>query len=78
MTIYDLIKSIPQDMLSRLVQAKVIAPEWRRSVQVYDYFQEMCKETGRMDAYDRTGEKFYMSDENVRRIIRRLSAPAHA
>lgn len=78
MTIYDLIKSIPQDMLSRLVQAKVITPEWRRSVQVYDYFQEVCKKTGRMDAYDLTGERFYMSDENVRRIIRKLSAPAPA
>lgn len=78
MTIYELIKSIPQDMLSRLVQAKVITPEWRRSVLVYDYFQEMCKVTGRMDAYDLTGEKFYMSDENVRRIIRKLSAPAPA
>ena len=28
-----------------------------------------------MDAYDRTGEKFFMSDENVRRIVRKLSAP---
>lgn len=78
MNIYELIKSIPQDMLTRLVRAKVITPEWRKSVLVYDYFQQMCKETGRMDAYDRTGEKFYMSDENVRRIIRKLSAPAPA
>lgn len=72
MTTYELIKSIEPGKLNTLVRAGVISPEWRRSIQVYDYFNEMCKTTGRMDAYDLTGQKYYMSDENVRKIVRKL------
>lgn len=72
MTTYELIKTIEQSKLNALVRAGIISPEWRRSVLVYDYFIEMCKTTGRMDAYDLTGQKFYMSDENVRKIVRKL------
>lgn len=74
MTTYELLKTIETGKLNTLVKAGIISPEWRRSVQVYDYFAEMCKTTGRMDAYDLTGQKFYMSDENVRKIIRKLQA----
>lgn len=72
MTTYELIKAIEPSKLNALVRAGIISPEWRRSVLVYDYFIEMCKTTGRMDAYDLTGQKFYMSDENVRKIVRKL------
>ena len=42
-------------------------------MRIYRYFLEQClQNTGKMDAYDLTGEKFCMSDENVRKIIRRL------
>lgn len=75
MTVYELIRKMEPGMLERLVKAGVMTPEWRRSVLIYDYFTVMCGRTGRMDAYDLTGQKFYMSDENVRKIIRRLSAP---
>lgn len=72
MTTYELIKTIEPNKLNTLVRAGIVSPEWRRSVLVYDYFIEMCKTTGRMDAYDLTGQKFYMSDENVRKIVRKL------
>lgn len=72
MTTYELIKTIDTGKLNTLVRAGIVSPEWRRSVQVYDYFNEMCKTMGRMDAYDLTGQRFYMSDENVRKIIRKL------
>lgn len=74
MTTYDLLKTIDPNRLNTLVRVGIIAQEWRRAVHIYDYFQQMCKTTGRMDAYDLTGQKFYMSDENVRKIVRRLQA----
>ena len=72
MTIYELLQTIDTEQLNRLVKAGIITPEWRRSLRIYRYFLEQCKHTGKMDAYDLTGEKFCMSDENVRKIIRRL------
>lgn len=74
MTTYELLKTIEPNRLNTLVKVGIIAQEWRRAVRIYDYFQQMCKTTGRMDAYDLTGQKFCMSDENVRKIVRRLQA----
>jgi hypothetical protein len=76
MTTYDLLRTIEPTRMNEFVRAGIIAQEWRRSVRVYEYFMECCKKTGKMDAYDLTGEKFCMSDENVRKIIRRLNAEA--
>lgn len=76
MTTYDLLKTIDRTQLNKLVRAGIIAQEWRRAVLIYEYYQEQCKCTGKMDAYDLTGQKFYMSDENVRKIVRRLQAQA--
>ena len=73
MTIYELLQTIEPEQLNRMVRAGIITPEWRRSLRVYNYFTEQCQYTGKMDAYDLTGQKFYMSDENVRKIIRRLN-----
>lgn len=75
MTVYELLLTLEPDNLNRLVRAGIIIHEWQRALRIYEYFQECCTFTGRMDAYDRTGEKFFMSDENVRRIVRKLSAP---
>ena len=76
MTTYDLLRTIEPAQMNEFVRAGIIAQEWRRALRVYEYFRECCKKTGKMDAYDLTGEKFCMSDENVRKIIRRLNAEA--
>lgn len=72
MTAYELFRTIDPARVNELVRAGIVSEEWRRAAKIYEYWQECCKGTGRMDAYDLTGQKFFMSDENVRKIIRRL------
>lgn len=72
MTIYELMKSIEPSKLSALVGAGIIPPEWKRAVSVYEHYLKLCSTHGKMDSYDLTGERFFMSDENVRRIVRKM------
>lgn len=72
MTTYELLKTITPERMHLMVIAGIITPEWRRATQIYDYFEQQRQHTGVMDAYDLTGERFFMSDENVRKIIRKL------
>ena len=72
MTTYELLKTIDADKFNLLVRNKILMPEWRRWLKAYEYFTECCKKTGRMEAYIAAGEKFYISSEQVRRIVRRM------
>lgn len=72
MTVYELIRSIPEEKLKLMVSAKIITPEWKRAVSVYEFYMQQVKKTGRMDAYDLTGQHYFMSDENVRKIVCRM------
>lgn len=76
MTTYELIKSIPDSKRGELIEAGIIPVQWVRYVCIYEYVTEkITSGVNKMDAYSLAGEKFYTSEENVRRIVARMAKP---
>ena len=70
MTLYELIKQHPQG--APPAKWKDAPRDWQRAVRVYEYWLDLCTKMCKMDAYDLTGEHFFMTDENVRIIVRKM------
>lgn len=69
MTLYERIKQSPANLQRRWPDAP---RDIDRAVRVYEYWLDLCEKMCKMDAYDLTGEHFFMSDENVRIIVRKM------
>lgn len=78
MTTYELIKGIPQHDRERLISAGIIPAQWARYMLIYEHVTTSIQSgMNKMDAYSLAGEKYYTSEENVRRIVARMVKPAH-
>lgn len=69
MTLYERIKRNPANIERRWQDAP---RDITRAVKIYEYFITLCDTHCKMDAYDLTGEHFFMTDENVRIIVRKM------
>lgn len=74
MTVYDLAKSLPVEVRRKLAEAGILAPNIERNIYVYELFQGFIKAgKPRMEAYIEVGQKCFISEENLRKIIRKMS-----
>ena len=74
MTTYELIKTIDEAQRERLIRAGIIPEQWTRFTLMYEYWTRLVEGgVPKMDAYWQTGEKFFASECNVRRIIGRMA-----
>jgi hypothetical protein len=73
MTVYQLTKKIPDETLGRLIAAGIIRDTIHRNIEIYEAYVSMT-ETGipAMQAYVDVSEKFCVSDEHVRSIVRKF------
>ncbi len=74
MTVYDLAISLPADTRRMLVKAGILSGNIERNIYVYELFQR-CLASGmaKMDAYIEVGRKCFVSEDNLRKIIRKMS-----
>jgi len=74
MTVYELAVSLPEDTRKMLAKAGVLAPNIERNIYVYELFQR-CLKGGmpKMEAYIEVGQKCFISEDNLRKIIRKMS-----
>lgn len=78
MTTYELIKGIPEDRRNELISAGIIPAQWARYMLIYEFVTaRIGAGINKMDAYSLAGEKYYTSEENVRRIVARMAKTAH-
>ncbi len=74
MTIYQLAASLPPEQFDRLDRAGILSKTLRRDMQVFERFAEAVdRGLSRMDAYAEVSRTLYVSEENARKIIRRMS-----
>lgn len=70
MTTYELIKSMPDAERERMVRADIISDKWKRYIQIYEYWLECIRQgEGKMDAYLLAGDKYFMNEDNVRKVV---------
>lgn len=75
MTTYELAISIPKEKRKQLAEAGLLPPRVERDIHVYELFQSLLSEgRSKMDAYITVGQKCFTSEENLRKIIRKMSA----
>lgn len=73
MTIYDLAASLPPEQFDSLDRAGILSKTLRRDMQVYERFlEELARGLSRMDAYAEVSRRCYVSEENARKIVRRM------
>ncbi len=77
MTIYELAISIPRDKRESLAAAGVLSGSVVRHIYIYEMFMRALRRgAGRMDAYAEVSARCFTSEENVRKIVRRMSRQA--
>ena len=68
---YELIKSVPAEKLSKLIDSGVISPKYIRYMQVHSAVETLLRKgVKKMDAYIQVGAKCYTDEDNVRKIYR--------
>lgn len=74
MTVYELAISLPPEARKMLAKAGILAPNIERNIYVYELFKG-CIDAGvpKMEAYLEVGRKCYISEDNLRKIIRKMS-----
>ena len=74
MTAYELAKSIPPQDREQYIRAGILYPNINRYIYIYELFQyELARCGVKKEAYLRVGEKCFTCEENVRKIIQRMS-----
>ena len=74
MTVYELAITLPPETRKLLAKAGILAGNIERNIYVYELFQS-CLTSGmaKMEAYIEVGRRCYISEDNLRKIIRRMS-----
>jgi len=74
MTIYELASSFPPDQLDHLDRAGLLSKTLRRDMQLYERFAEaLGRGLSRMEAYAEVSRRCFVSEENARKIVKRMS-----
>lgn len=69
---YELILSIDDLTLGKLMSTGLLRSTLKRDIEVYEHYVKECKSFGKMQARTNTAEQFLVSEETVSRIIQRM------
>ena len=72
MSTYELIISIEESTIERLLSKGLFRSTIKRDIEVYEYYVNECKTVGKMQARTNTADKFCTSEETIGRIIQRM------
>lgn len=74
-TAYDIIISIPKEKRKEMARAGLLSPDTERNIYIYELWLSLIAQGVRkMDAYTNISERCYTSEDNVRKIIKKMSA----
>lgn len=69
---YELIISLDNSILDRLMSTGLLRATVKRDIEVYEYYINECKTVGKMQARTNTAEQFCTSEETISRIIQKM------
>jgi hypothetical protein len=69
---YELIISLDNSTLDRLMSTGLLRATVKRDIEVYEYYVNECKTVGKMQARTNTAEQFCTSEETISRIIQKM------
>lgn len=77
MTVYELAISMPKEQRRQMTSAGLLFASIERYIYIYElWLSLLCGGMSRMDAYTEISMRCFTSEENVRKIIRKMSRPA--
>lgn len=76
-TLYETAIAIPKEKRKEMAQVGLISPSIERYIVIYELWLELRRGGMRkMDAYTTISERCYTSEDNVRKIIKKMGADA--
>jgi len=72
MSAYELISAIDPETIDILLSKGILRPMTRRDISIYEFYMKERKTNGCMQSRTNTAEKFFTSEETVKRIIQRM------
>lgn len=76
-TLYETAIAIPKEKRKEMAQVGLISPSIERYIVIYELWLEFRRSGMRkMDAYTTISERCYTSEDNVRKIIKKMGADA--
>lgn len=73
-TVYELAKSMPKEQRRQMAEAGILSPSIERYIYIYEmWLALLAGGMAKMDAYTEISMRCYTSEENVRKIIRKMS-----
>lgn len=77
MTVYDLASAMPKEQRRQMVDAGLLSPSIERYIYIYEMWLNLLADGhAKMDAYAVISMRCYTSEENVRKIIRKMAKEA--
>lgn len=77
MTVYELASSMPKEQRRQMVEAGLLFASIERYIYIYEmWLALLAGGMPKMDAYTEISMRCYTSEENVRKIIRKMSKEA--
>ena len=74
MTVYEFTKSIPSENVDIMMKVGISNKTLKNQISIYEAFLELINNhVPKMEAYILISERFYLCDENVRKICRKFS-----
>lgn len=73
MTAYEAIKSLNEAQVCALLSGGIIRPDnLERNIRLFEFYEDKCKSMPIMEAITATALRFDLSEEAVRKIIRKM------
>lgn len=74
MTTYELITSLSDDMRKRMIKGRLLPSSIERDLYLYELYNGALRDgMGKMEAYCFVSQKCFVSEPNLRKIIRKMS-----
>lgn len=69
---YELIISLDNSTLDKLMSTGLLRATVKRDIEVYEYYVNECRYNSKMQARTNTAEQFCTSEETISRIIQKM------
>ena len=74
MKLYELAISVPKELREKMIHAGIFSKSIGRYIYIYEMFTQLTgKGMPKMDAYMQVSAKCFTCEENVRKIIQKMS-----
>lgn len=74
MTTYELVTSLSGEMRERMITARLLSSSVERDIYLYElYLGALRGGMGKMEAYCYVSQKCFVSEPNLRKIIRKMT-----